>query len=442
MRKLLHRLGILLLLTVATLLVVAANTKGLRDLKESFLVPQIYWKDTNQLYLMGKAIHDGISPYLPLSELAALWLPEWHPYPYPSPYTPFVAALSTGITAIGYRGAVMLNFWMEVLSFAVLTVLLLRWWGGPWYRWEKLLAVILLWTCSPITVDLRCGQMMAMLALVLVAAWLALRDGRDTWGGALLGLFVAIKLITWPLLLFLILRQRWRAVAAAGVVVLVANLAGLATLGVPTVLDYYTRVGGTAAGIWRGYEANLSSWSWGDRIFRGVGWGYRLDPLINWPWAAAVGTWILPVLLLGVAMILAHRARTFDTAFGLLCAASIFLSPVSWSFYALLAIVPVAVLLKRLAERKAAAEVWGLTGIFLAMLIAPPDFSPQVARAFGDPKTVTFAAGLFTQLPNLGLLGLVWILCRTDAPAAPTKTPPEAEPARDDGSRAESLAIR
>jgi Glycosyltransferase family 87 len=364
---------------------------------------------------MGKAVEHDMSPYLPLSDLAKTWLPLWNPYPYPSPYPPLVAVLSQGFAAVGYDNTVRINFWLEALSFGTLVLLLLRWWGGPWYREEKLLVMAVLGTCSAFTEDIRCGQVMAMLAVLLVLAWLALRRGRDVAGGLLLGLFIAVKLIAWPLVFFLLWQRRWRAVGTAAGVVLLANVIGLAVLGWPTVLDYYARVGGSVAELWRGYEANLSAWAWGDRVFRGVGWGYRLEPAFAAPALAAVATWVFPLGLFSVGLWLAVRARAFDTAFGILCAVSILVSPVTWSFYSLLAAVPVAVLLKRLANGRVRAETWCLAGVFLSLLMAPQNFSQQIARAFGDPKVVSFAAGLLTQLPNLGLLGITWMLWRSDA---------------------------
>lgn len=431
MGKILKRLGIWVLVTFVAGLVVAGNSRGIREARESFSNPQIYWKDTNQLFLMGEAIRHGMSPYLPLSDLAKQWLPLWEPYPYPSPYPPFVAVASRGFAEIGYRTTVWVNFSIEVLSFALLCAVVMNWWGVRWLRWGTLLVGAMLFTCSPFTEDIRCGQVMAMLAAVLALAWLALRSGRDVTAGVLLGFFISVKLIAWPIVAFLLLRRRWGAVVAAGSVVFGANMLALAVLGFPVMLDYYSRVGGEVASLWRGYESNLSAWCWGDRVFRGCGWGFRVQPLVEAPLAAKVATWVFPLGILAGGMALALRARALDTAIGLLCVVSVLLSPVAWSFYVLLAVVPVAVLLKRMSLSRAPAEAWGLAAAFLVLAVAPQSFSQQIARAFGDPRTVSFAAGLLLQLPNLGLLGLAWMLWRTDSSGPVDTRMPASDPAGD-----------
>src|SRR5918992_1382819 len=65
---------------------------------------------------------------------------------------------------------------------------------------------------SPLVLaTLSLGQIYPVLALGLVAAWVADRRGRPSISGGALGLVVAIKPSLAPVLLWLLVRRRWRA---------------------------------------------------------------------------------------------------------------------------------------------------------------------------------------------------------------------------------------
>src|SRR5262249_34681778 len=124
---------------------------------------------------------------------------------------------------------------------------------------------VLGWT--PVIQDLWYGQLNTFLFVLLLCAWLALRDNRYIAGGAVLGGMVALKLAAWPLLLFLVLRRKWSAVFAATAVILTTNLLAIAVLGLTIVKDYYLKVGPMVSSLYRTYEYNISTWTFGNRLF-------------------------------------------------------------------------------------------------------------------------------------------------------------------------------
>jgi hypothetical protein len=369
---------------------------------------------------MAKAILNGTNPYLPLPQLARLWLKQANPADHPTPYPPMAGILSLPLGFLSYERVVAIWLFAELTWLLITLLLLLRWWGtslNP-IKVALLFALSALW--MPVNEELWQGQFMSCLMLLLVAAWLALRAGKQLLGGALLGGLIVIKMIGWPIVLFLALRRQWRSAGAAAVVIIAANLLATAVLGVTVVTNYYLKVGPLDAKIWRPAEGNLSAWAWGVRLFEGAGFSYHLAPWWPAPMLAFLATYGVPLAVLLVGMTLAWRAASFDTAFSWLVGLSILLSPIAWYFYLLLAVIPFVVLARRLVAMGLPAEPSMLALWFGVLLSIKPGFYDQLAKAFGQYSdtlhmmAVPFAAGLFTLIPTAALLGLLWLVWRTD----------------------------
>lgn len=378
--------------------------------------PAVYWKDCTQPYVMGKALRSGMSPYRPLPELARAFLPGARFSNHPTPYPPPVALVGVPLSMLTYENAAWVWLAGEVICLMGALLLLLYGTGaridgaGP----AVLFGVVLV--SGPVSNELRQGQFMSGLLLLLTGSWLALRKGHDARGGALLGLLISIKIIAWPLVLMLGMQRRARAVVAAGLTTLAAHALVLPFIGVAGILDYYRRVGPLNALMWRPSEGNYSAWGWANRLFRGFGFGFGVSPL--WP-SLQIGdalTPVLPGLILVLGLWLAKRARRFDTAFSMMVGASLLVSPIFWNFYLLLAAIPMAVLGARLSTL---GWPWGKTGssvVLLCVLFTYADKFERIARASGRDLgnggiLVSFWWGLVLLAPVaalIGLLGLVW----------------------------------
>ena len=179
-----------------------------------------YFKDILVEYLMAKAILSGINPYLPLNELAAQIIGPIHFYPHPSPHPPFVALFSLPLLPFGAEQFDVAWFVFEVLCVAVVAGLVAAWAGRRWTLAAVVTCFLFAW--YPVEFDLLYGQMSILLAALLLAAFLALRANHRGLGGFLLGLSMALKLVTWPLLIYLVLKRQWRAAISAAATVLKA----------------------------------------------------------------------------------------------------------------------------------------------------------------------------------------------------------------------------
>src|SRR5215204_1175605 len=87
--------------------------------------------------------------------------------------------------------------------------------------------VAMLLLSSPLLATLALGQVYPVLALGLVASWMADRRERQELSGAALGLVVALKPSLLPVLLWPVARRRWKALLAALISGAVAALLGV-----------------------------------------------------------------------------------------------------------------------------------------------------------------------------------------------------------------------
>ena len=396
---------------------------GGKRIVESFFGLEIYKKDFIQEYLMGKAILSGVSPYLSVVELAARWLPEagYDRLRHPTPHPPLVGLLGVPFALLEYRAATVVWLGIELLCVGVSIALLARWWGRPLGVRGTALILLGLLGWVPLVEGLWFGQLTTLLFLLLLLAWGALRREADGLGGALLGLIFAIKLAAWPMLLFLALRRRWRAAAAAGVVIALTHGLAAAVLGIEVVRDYYLEVGPQVAALYRGHDTNYSLTTLGTRLFEGFGNNFRVAPLYASPALARLATLLVSGAALSAGMWAALRARSFDTAFGLLVGLGVLLSPIAWTHYLLVILLPAAILLRRMLTEGASKRRWrALFAMMLAISIAGAGYS-SLAQRFavdggpGELPVAPFVAGMATLFPLFGLLGVLALLWRSEA---------------------------
>jgi alpha-1,2-mannosyltransferase len=90
---------------------------------------------------------------------------------------------------------------------------------------------------------LALGQMYPLLALVLVAAWVADRRGRPILSGIALGLVVAVKPQLAPVVLWPLVRRRWRMLGATLASGVAATLLAIVVAGTGSLLDWLSYVG-------------------------------------------------------------------------------------------------------------------------------------------------------------------------------------------------------
>lgn len=395
---------------------------GIKRIVGSFSSPDIYRKDFIQEYLMAKAILTGVNPFLPLPELASqlMGIPNYFVLVHPTPHPPIVGLLSLPFGLLSYEKAAVAWLFFELGCLLASVLLLLRWWGVTLNMGRELVLFGFALVWGPVLEELWCGQLGSCLLLLLLIAWLSLRAEKEALGGAMLGGLIALKLMAWPIVIFLALRRKWNGVMAAATVVVTANLLAMFVIGADRLWDYYFKVGPSVTSIYRSWDSNYSAWTWGGRLFAGSGYHFSAPPLWASTPLAQFCTYAIPVAVLLLGLGLALRARRFDTAFGLLVGTGILVSPVAWPHYLIFVSIPLVIIARRLWVMGFPRELSYLTLGLCMLLSLTGNFLADGARLFASRTTpegipvVPFTAAALTLTPAVALLGLLWLICRLD----------------------------
>ncbi len=406
---------------------VASGISTLRLSIKTLYPPYVYVKDLTQEYTLAKAVLHGVDPYLPLPDLVARFIGNVPVpvFPHPTPHPPIVGLLYGPFAFLEYQQAAAVWLVVEVCLLIASLRLLLCDMGVRWRPPAVALACIVAMGWGAVLQELVLGQLQSLLLLILLLAWAALRSEKDRLGGVLLGLGVALKLVVWPVAVYLLLKRRWRAVAACFGTVVALNLLMGAVVGFGTVLRYYTRVGPQVAGLYRGEAFNYSLWTVGRRLFEGTGSPVQLSmqapPLVAWPFGASLAAIALPLAWLCMSLAAAVRCRRTDSALGILLCASLLVSPVAWTHYLLLASVPMAVVWRAVVERGyRLRESYGVALVTLGLLPSVGLLLEGAAHhIYGAPSateavTIPFGLSLITLVPAVALIGLSLLLWHLD----------------------------
>jgi hypothetical protein len=278
----------------------------------------------------GHLVLHGSSPYGPATRAA---LGSQTAFVYP----PIGAFLAAPFAALPVHVADLLVTLLAAFAVpAILALLGVRDW--------RCLGASLLW--MPTISAIHLGTVTVALVLGVALAW-RWRD-HAVRAGLVLGLVVAVKLFLWPLVVWLAITRRFRAAGVA--------------IGSTAVLFLVPWIPLEGAGL-GSYPHRLSLLS-SLEARRGFSPAALLAQLgLGWGAAQAVG------YAFGVALlVLAYRRRSSETAaLGLVCAASLLLTPILWPNYLLIMLVPLALFRPRFGP------VWLLP----AILIGQPVFGPQ-----------------------------------------------------------------
>ena len=236
-------------------------------------------------------------------------------------WTVLVAPLALLEPITAYRIFVLITVVAGVASVAGMVAEL-----GLRPAWAVVAAAMLLFS-NPFLGTLALGQVYPLLTLGLVIAWIADRRGKPLASGIALGLVLAVKPQFAPVLLWPLLRRRWRAFAAAAASGAAATLVGVVVAGPRSLVDWVAYVSSRQPD---GYWDNNTLPAAAARLFRD---NYFVEPVATLPWAEPVAY----VLAIGIIVLTAVRVR-YDPEMGLwaLVAASLLAASVSWHNYLVL----------------------------------------------------------------------------------------------------------
>lgn len=277
--------------------------------------------------------------------------------PYPPPHAALLKQMATP-----YVWPPLLALLIAPLTHLPMVAVLVGWnvvcgvgfFGGLWLlglRNPLLLGLTLL--SAPLVESLYFGQPEGLFVLLLAIAW----RYRDRWPAPVaIGLLIAMKLLAWPLILWLLFTRRWRsavwAAVAAGALLLVSwvpiSFHGLTDY--PSLLSADTRAFGSGRSA-MGF-AGLA-----------LHWGASLSSL----------PLIAGVLGFAAAGVIVAVARGSDMGwFTAGIAAGLLTSPLLWTHYLLVLFVPLAISCRRQAAPWllfALFWIWPASGSFVVQAL-------------------------------------------------------------------------
>jgi alpha-1,2-mannosyltransferase len=309
---------------------------GLKDEAVGFDLVQVYVP-------AAERVLDGVSPFPELDD------PVWdghQAYVYPPPTAllavPLTVLPSPFLELAGVLGALAL-------------LLLALWLLGV--RDPRVYAVFALW---PTTLT---AWQNANISVLLVLAAAATWRFRDAWSkaGIALGLGIALKLVLWPLSVWLLASRRPRAAAASVVVSVLAVVGGWAAIGFagflsyPDLLSKLTDVEGDSSRSVSIYSGALA---------------FGLPEAVGVVVSLAAGS-----ALLAVAAVLARRGDDRGS-FTLALVAVLAFTPIVWLHYLTLLAIPLALYQPRLSA------LWAMPWLFWVAAVPGWPFDPRRALAF------------------------------------------------------------
>lgn len=355
--------------------------------------------DLSSLWMAGRLVLEGLPGHLyAYHPTNFAWVddPVWlalreqlgveavlHPYLYP----PIVAYLLSPFTLwLPFGVATRLVLVANVFALALTAVAAADLFHRPLLRPVPLaLFLTAVALTTPFQYALALGQTTPLvLAAVLGGVWLE-RRGRPVAGGALLALAAVIKLTPALLLVWWLLRRRWRAVGGFALGVGLAGGLGLAAMGLDVHIEWITnlrRVSG--AGLAAFNVQSVPAWLIASDLGPGAALTWEVFPLPAWVSLASAAV--------GAALTVGYLARglrtrlrpdpaggdlTADPAEGTVIAGLLLVpllaSNVSWTHYYLALMVPMIVLLR--SPRSALG--WVLLGAIWLLNVEPLAMEPM-----------------------------------------------------------------
>ena len=311
----------------------------------------------------------------------------------PPALVPFLYPLSFFPYALAWWCLVVLS----VLALPAGVVIAARAMGFPLL--PSLTAGVLLLCTPPSLVLLVLNHVEAAVVLLGVLGWLAIRQGRLRVGGGLWGFCAAVKLFPalWILGLF---HRRYRTAAWSALVVgTVTTALGAVLIGPSELGTFFTQVL-PQSGRWRMGYGNFSLLSVG---------AWLGHPGLGWLLVAVTAVVTIAALV--------GRPGSPDRIWVSAVAASLLLSPLTWSYYFVFAAPCLAILAGHLDLSRGRARAL-LYALVVALLLWPSllgGWSEGWLRWAPDPLEV----GL-TFVPTVGLIAMLAIgLLGMDGPSVP-----------------------
>jgi len=245
---------------------------------------------------------------------------------------------------LSYRDAHLLWNLTMTVCFLWALVIALRLRARPIELGGILMIATLLLLCAPLLTQLFQGQLNGIIVLLAVLAWAADRREQYFLAGLLIGLAAGIKIVPAFLMLYWLMQRRWRALLGGAVGFLLINGTAAALFGIDAFRTYIEVVVPSVSGYRSSWDNVSLSGLWYKLFFpREV---ERVQALVYAPWLAIALSMLSQAAVAALVAWKCFVAKTRpqrDHALGLTVIGMLLVSPITWSHYFLILMLPLCV---------------------------------------------------------------------------------------------------
>jgi hypothetical protein len=404
------------------------------DFSQEWLSAKNYWAGTPVYANQTEALlrHTGYTP-----DRAADMLP-WNAHP------PVVTTLTLPFGKLSYPDALLVWNLLTFPLFLITVWVVLRELGALQSAWSLLPLAVLFLLFSPIYHQVAQGQLNGLLGFLIALAWVADRRGRPGWAGVAVGLAAGLKLFPAFLFAYFLFAGR-RALVTGGLTVLVVNGLAFAVLGPGEFRTYVREVIPSLSGYQSSWF-NVSLTGFWLRIFNPQA-REKVIPLVVNPLAGAVLVWVSQVIVTALVVWAAWAARSArsvearDRAFAAAVVGMVLVSPIAWTHYFVLLVLPLALVWLRMPS---GFRRWVMTAAFVIiwlpgqyLIVLAMGQAQALARVQHLPQAAPLPPGTnlaVMSAPTYALLALFLLVLLL--PVGTGKPDPEPEPEAEPGDEA------
>jgi alpha-1,2-mannosyltransferase len=377
----------------SVIVVVLVVVLAFRALQLVTFAGQIQWGyDFSAYWSAARHLLDGL-PIYSHAQLAGTYSPQQQ---YLYLYPPFLAVAVTPLAALFPADYRLANLPWAALGaiLATLVVIGVARREGIGGRRDTILLVGAAFAFPPVIGEIVMGNVHLVLLGLLGGAWLALRDERPSMGavaGVLVGVATIIKLFPAVIILWFLLRGRYRSAAWALGTIAVLTVATLPVTGLTPWLQYPQVI------LSLGPPVDTTD---------------TLAPIV---WLSAVMppavARILVVVAMPAAVVWASRRRSEPVSYAVAVTASVLIAPALYHHYLAIFVLPL------LLAFRWAPPIWAVALVYLAM--------------FGGEQSALGSTVWIVNrlLPTLGAVGLMVLLLVRGAPLDESGEPNATDPA-------------
>jgi hypothetical protein len=324
-------------------------------------------------------------------------------------HPPFVAVLITPFAFLSYKNAIILWSIISVILYCLIGWIVVNELNIDLSIEWKLIITGLALCWYQFHAHIALGQLSILISFLMIGAWVLMRQNKEIAAGVLIGLAISIKLFPGLILIYLVIKQRWRCALSAISTVFVLCALVIMWTGIDDFIWFFTEVTPKNAEAWVTFPPNISIGGSVAKFFLDGPW---VQPIINSPESAQALTLGLTIILLIFLVNQIHKmpksVEGTDIAFSINVLAMIIVSPIAWQHSFPLLALPLGILLARLQREPHIPTLRVM--LLIVLMISLPDYEiGRALMAFYAPYRMPWYAALIFLIPTMSLL-IIWPL--------------------------------